>query len=86
MYQFFADNKLLYNNQYGFREGHSTEFATLELVDRITMQMDNMNTPVNTFLDLSNALTILITKYFLKTWILWITRIVTHTYGKLFIK
>ncbi len=53
LYQFFTDNKLLYNNQYGVREGHLTEYATLELVDRITMQMDNMNTSVNIFLDLS---------------------------------
>ncbi len=55
LYQFFLDNKLLYNSQYGFREGHSTEYAALELVDRITLEMDSMNTPVNIFLDLSKA-------------------------------
>ena len=55
LYEFFFDNKLLYNSQYGFREGHSTEYAALELVDRITLEMDNMNTPVNIFLDLSKA-------------------------------
>ncbi len=38
-----------------FREGHSTDYAALELVDRITLGKDNMNTPVNIFLDLSKA-------------------------------
>ena len=42
-------------NQYGFRTGHSTEHAALELVDKITSQMDNNETPINIFLDLSKA-------------------------------
>ncbi len=55
LYKFLNDNKLLYNSQYGFREGHSTDYAALKLVDSITLGMDNMNTPVNIFLDLSKA-------------------------------
>ncbi len=51
LYKFFFDNKLLYGSQ-GFREGHSTEYATLELVDKITLEMDNMNSHI---LDLSKA-------------------------------
>ncbi len=39
----------------GFRTDHSTEYASLELVDRIIVEMDKMNTPVNIFLDLSKA-------------------------------
>ena len=35
--------------------GHSTEPAALELVDRITMQLDNNKVPINIFLDLSKA-------------------------------
>ena len=46
---------MFYCAQYGFREGHSTELAALELVDRITVEMDKMNTPVSIFLDLSKA-------------------------------
>ncbi len=42
-------------SQYGFREGHPTEYATLELVNRITLEMDNRNTPISIFLDLSKA-------------------------------
>ncbi len=34
----------------------STEYAALELVDRLTMEMDNKNIPVNIFLDLFKAL------------------------------
>ncbi len=56
LYKFFLDNKLLYHSQYGFREGHWTEYTTLELVDRITLEMDNMNTLISIFLlDLSNT-------------------------------
>ena len=55
LHQFFIDKKLFYNAQYGFRTGHSTEFAALELVDRVTVEMDKMNTPINIFLDLSKA-------------------------------
>ena len=32
-----------------------TELAALELVDRIILEMDQMNTPINIFLDLSKA-------------------------------
>ncbi len=55
IYQFFHDNKLLYNAQYVFRTEHSTEYAALELVDRIMTEMDKSNTPVIIFLDLSKA-------------------------------
>ena len=32
---YFTKNHLFYKSQYGFRAEHSTEFASLELVDRI---------------------------------------------------
>ncbi|ELT95741.1 hypothetical protein CAPTEDRAFT_214544 [Capitella teleta] len=35
LYKYFTDNSLLFNHQYGFRKGHSTEHAVLELVDRV---------------------------------------------------
>ncbi len=55
LYQFFQDKELLYNAQYGFRTEHSTEYAALELVDRVISQMDQMNTPINIFFGLSKA-------------------------------
>ena len=49
------ENKLLFNHQYGFRSKHSTEFAALELIDRIITGMNNDETPINIYLDLSKA-------------------------------
>ena len=49
--------------QYGFRPGHSTEHAALELVDKISSQMENNETPINIFLDLSRLSILLITIY-----------------------
>ena len=47
--------KKLYTRQYGFRKGHSTEYAALELADRIIQQMDENKTQINIYLDLSKA-------------------------------
>ena len=55
VFDFFTKNKLFYKSQYGFRKGHSTEFATLEIIDRITEKMDKNETPINIYLDLSKA-------------------------------
>ena len=46
---------------------HSTEYAALELIDRIVTQMDKDELPINIYLDLSKAFdtidhSILITK------------------------
>ena len=46
---------LLYKSQYGFRKHHSTEFASLELVDTIQQQLDLKLDPFAVFLDMSNA-------------------------------
>ncbi len=46
---------MFYNGQYGFWTEHSTELAALELVDRVMVEMDNNNTPICIFLDLSKA-------------------------------
>ena len=52
---YFESKKLFYENQYGFRSDHSTEYATLELIDRIISKMDNDEIPFSVFLDLSKA-------------------------------
>ena len=52
---YFNENKLIFDNQYGFRPKHSTEYAALELVDRIITDMDKKEVPINIFLDLSKA-------------------------------
>lgn len=55
LYAFFQEKNLFYNAQYGFREGHSTDYAALEFVDRLMLDMDNNNTPLSIFIDLSKA-------------------------------
>ena len=55
LYDYFNANNLFLNSQYGFRKGHSTELASLELVDRISKDLDNKKTPISIFLDLSKA-------------------------------
>ena len=55
LYDYFLTKKLLYNSQYGFREGHSTEFASLEFIDRISQDLDQGKIPIALYLDLSKA-------------------------------
>ena len=43
------------DSQYGFRPGHSTEYAAIELSDRIISAMDKNMIPLNIYLDLSKA-------------------------------
>ena len=40
LYQYFNENKLLCEQQYGFRSQHSTELAAVKLVDYIIKEMD----------------------------------------------
>ena len=51
----FESNHLFSNSQYGFRAAHSTEYAALELVDKIITIMDNNNIPISIFIDMSKA-------------------------------
>ena len=41
LYSYFNENNFLNDNQYGFRAKYSTEYATIELIDRIVNKMDN---------------------------------------------
>ena len=45
----------MFDHQYGFRQKHSTEYAALELIDRIITQLDKDEIPINIYLDLSKA-------------------------------
>ena len=56
MYNYFKNNELFYNSQYGFRKNHSTELATLEIIDRIIQDMDKYSTTINKYIDLSNKI------------------------------
>ena len=52
LHEYFQTRELYYSSQYGFREKHSTELATLEIIDRIIQEMDK--SPINN-IDLSKA-------------------------------
>ena len=52
---YFEEYGLFFPNQYGFRPKHSTEYAALELIDRIINKMDLNEIPIDIFLDLSKA-------------------------------
>ena len=53
LYEYFTENNLFYKSQYGYRKGHSTELAALELADRISQHLDKGEIPIAIFLDLS---------------------------------
>ena len=58
LYYYFNVNNLLSEQQYGFRSQHSTELASVKLVDFILKEMDNIRDikiPASIFLDLSKA-------------------------------
>ena len=51
----FSMHNLFYSGQYGFRANHSMQFAALELIDRITQDLDQGNMLITIFMDLSKA-------------------------------
>lgn len=58
LYDYFNSNNLLVDQQYGFRSLHSTELASVKLIDSLLSDMDNLKsnkTPITIFLDLSKA-------------------------------
>ena len=58
LYYYFNVNNLLSEQQYGFRSQHTTELASVKLVDFILKEMDNIRDikiPASIFLDLSKA-------------------------------
>ena len=48
-------NKLLYNDQYGFRPRHSTKLAAVRFVIDLIKDMDNYKIPTTVLIDLSNT-------------------------------
>ena len=59
VHQYFKQNDLYFDSQYGFRECHSTELASYELIDRILLHMVKDEVPMNIYMDLSKAFDIL---------------------------
>ena len=49
------ENEILNDKQFGFRAGHSTEHAILELIDQVSNAFDNNNFVLGVFIDLSKG-------------------------------
>ena len=52
---YINDNKILVDNQYGFRAGHSTYMALLRMVNNISEGLDDKKYSLGLFIDLSKA-------------------------------
>ena len=55
LYAYLAENNILFNKQFGFRAGHSTEHALLELIDQISDSFNDKSYFLGIFIDLSKA-------------------------------
>ena len=55
LFDYLTVNGILFNSQYGFRKSHSTEMATIELIDSLLQNLDSGKLPISIFLDLSKA-------------------------------
>ena len=54
-YGYFINNDLFYDSQYGFLKNHSTEYAAMELTDKVLKDIDERNISLAIFMDLSKA-------------------------------
>ena len=52
---FIEKNKILSKHQYEFRQNRSTDFAIIELLDKITRAIDKGEYTIGIFLDLCKA-------------------------------
>ena len=55
LYSFLNINNILIPNQYGFRKNHSTDYAILQLCDKITDSLSKKEHIIGIFMDLSKA-------------------------------
>ncbi len=55
LYEYMSQHNLFNNSQYGFRKNHSTEYATIEFVDKAMQEIDKGLIPFSIFIDLSKA-------------------------------
>lgn len=55
LYNYLNKYELLIPNQYGFRHNHSTTLAVLDIQDKVTSALENRQSSVGIFLDLSKA-------------------------------
>ena len=56
---FLEKFRVLYSKQFGFRRGHSTSSAMLELIHKITQAIERKEYTLTVFIDLSKAFDII---------------------------
>ena len=54
---YFDKYNILYQNQFGFRQGHSSHHAHITLVNKIAQSLDSGDMVIGIFLDLKKHLT-----------------------------
>ena len=62
---YFDKYNILYQNQFVFRQGHSSHHARITLVNKITQSRDSGDIVIGIFLDLKKAFDTVITKFLL---------------------
>ena len=55
MIAFLTDNDIISEHQFGFRPKFSTEYAIVDIYDKLTKNLDNSLTSCAIFLDLAKA-------------------------------
>ena len=55
LYDYFRNNDLFYDSQYGFLKNYSTELAAMELTDNVLKDIDDKHITLAIFMDLSKA-------------------------------
>ena len=55
LYEYLNQNNILYNKQFGFRGGHSTDHPLIDLVDNIYNSFNENKYTLGVFKDLSKA-------------------------------
>ena len=53
---YFDKYNILYQNQFGFRQGHSSHYALINLVNKINQSLDSGDMVIGIFLDLKKGI------------------------------
>ena len=65
LYDYIVLHNILYDNQFGFREKHSSYMALITLMDHLTEALERGEAVIGLFLDFPRPLTLSIMKYYL---------------------
>ena len=55
LFKYLTTNKILFKKQFVFQEGHSTEHAIMQLIDKINNSFEKNHFTLGGFIDLSKA-------------------------------